>query len=98
MARPFRFAVHVPQSPEGTAASWAAQARRIEDLGYSTLQVPDHFDDQLAPMPALTAAATATEDLRVGTLVFDNDYRHPVLLAQEAATLDVLSEGRLELG
>jgi probable F420-dependent oxidoreductase len=98
MTQPFRFAVHLPQSPERTAAGWAAQARHIEDLGYSTLQIPDHFDDQLAPMPALAVAAAATENLHIGTLVFDNDYRHPVLLAQEAATVDVLSEGRLELG
>jgi probable F420-dependent oxidoreductase len=97
MTQPFRFAVHLPQSPEGTAAGWAAQARQIENLGYSTLQVPDHFDNQLAPMPALAAAAAATDHLHIGALVFDNDYRHPVLLAQEAATVDVLSEGRLEL-
>jgi probable F420-dependent oxidoreductase len=60
--------------------------------------MPDHFGDQLAPVPALMAAAEATEHLRVGTLVFDNDYRHPLVLAKEAATLDLLSDGRLELG
>src|SRR5690349_3086874 len=60
--------------------------------------MPDHFGDQLAPVPALMAAAAATRTLRVGALVFDNDYRHPVVLAKEAATLDVLSGGRLELG
>jgi probable F420-dependent oxidoreductase len=70
----------------------------VEELGYATLCVPDHFDDQLAPIPALLAAASATTTLRVGTLVLDNDYRHPVLTAKEAATLDVLSGGRFELG
>ena len=53
--------------------------------------------DQLAVGPAL-AAAEATSTLRLGALVFGNDYRHPVLLAKEMATLDVLSEGRMELG
>jgi len=79
------------------------EARRAEELGYSTLLLRDHFvrepfGDQLAPMVALTAAAAATRTLRVGTLVLDNDYRHPALLAKEAATLDVLSGGRFELG
>jgi probable F420-dependent oxidoreductase len=79
------------------------EARRAEELGYSTLLLRDHFvrepfGDQLAPMVALTAAAAATSTLRVGTLVLDNDYRHPAVLAKEAATLDVLSGGRFELG
>jgi probable F420-dependent oxidoreductase len=73
-------------------------ARECESLGYATLTMPDHFGDQFAPGPALAALATATTTLRFGTLVFDNDYRHPVVLAKEAATLDVLSGGRLELG
>jgi probable F420-dependent oxidoreductase len=77
---------------------WAAKAARVEELGYSTLCTPDHFDDQLAPVPALMAAAAATRTLRIGTLVLDNDYRHPLLVAKEAATLDVLSGGRFELG
>jgi probable F420-dependent oxidoreductase len=85
------------KGPEGTARSWAEQARRVEDLGYSALLMPDHFGDQLAPVPALAAVAAATTTLRLGSLVFGNDYRHPFVLAKEAATLDVLSEGRLEL-
>ena len=60
--------------------------------------MPDHFTDQLAPMPALSAAAAATTTLRIGALVFDNDYKHPVVLAKELATQDVLSDGRVEIG
>ena len=92
----FRFGVQ--NSRGASAEDWAEKARKIEDLGYSSLFVPDHFDDQLAPMPAMMAAAMATKTLRVGSLVFDNDYKHPVVLAKEAATLDVLSGGRLEFG
>jgi probable F420-dependent oxidoreductase len=95
--RKFRFAAQLSKAPEGTAASWAEQARRAEDLGYSSLLMPDHFGDQLAPVPALAAVAGATTSLRMGSLVFGNDYRHPFVLAKEAATLDVLSNGRFEL-
>ena len=93
---PFRFGVTAPTVLSGPA--WVERVRRIEGLGYSIVHVPDHFRDQLAPVPALTAAATATMRLRVGSLVFSNDFRHPVVLAKEAATLDVLSGGRFELG
>ena len=67
-------------------------------MGYTTLYLPDHFNDQLGVIAALMAAADATTKLRTGSLVFDNDYRHPVVLAKEAATLDLLSDGRLDLG
>ena len=67
-------------------------------MGYSTLYVPDHFGDQVGPIASLMAAAAATTTLRIGALVFDNDYRHPVVLAKEAATLDLLSDGRLDFG
>jgi probable F420-dependent oxidoreductase len=80
------------------AASWRARARRAEALGYSALLMPDHFQDQLAPLTALATAAAVTERLAVGTLVFDNDYRHPVVLAKERATLDLLTGGRVEVG
>ena len=96
--RKFRLAAQLSKAPDGSASSWAEQARKAEDLGYSALLMPDHFGDQLAPVPALMAVADATTDLRIGTLVFDNDYRHPVVLAKDCATLDVLSGGRLELG
>ncbi len=95
--RRFRFAAQLSTTPEGTARAWAEQARRAEDLGYATLLMPDHFGHQLAPVPALAAVAATTRTLRMGSLVFGNDYRHPVVLAKEAATLDVLSEGRFEL-
>jgi probable F420-dependent oxidoreductase len=81
-----------------SAKVWKEKARQVEALGYSALYLPDHFTDQLGPIAALMAAADATTRLRVGSLVFDNDYRHPVVLAKEAATLDVLSDGRFDLG
>ena len=99
--RPFRFGViNETMLP---AAEWVAHVRRVEELGYATFLirdhfVPDFFGAQLAPVAALMTAANVTTTLRVGTMVFDNDYRHPVLLAKEAATLDLLSGGRLELG
>ena len=96
--RPFRFGIQCPSPPGVTAASWRELARRIEGLGYHRLTVSDHLDDQLAPIAALMAAADATSTIRLGALVFCNDYRHPAVLAKEAATLDLLSEGRFELG
>jgi probable F420-dependent oxidoreductase len=99
--RPFRFGIINEQMT--TRQAWIDQARRAEELGYSTFLirdhlVPDFFGDQFAPFSALMAAAAVTTGLRVGTLVIDNDFRHPVVLAKEAATLDLLSDGRLELG
>ena len=101
MERPFRFGV-LGESIR-TGAELTDTARRAEGFGYSTLLLRDHlvaepFGHQLAPLVALAAAAAATTTLRIGTLVLANDYRHPALLAKEAATLDVLSEGRFELG
>ncbi|MEQ8839570.1 MAG: TIGR03621 family F420-dependent LLM class oxidoreductase [Acidimicrobiales bacterium] len=96
MTHPFRFGVQMNTATDGT--SWSDTARRIESLGFSTLVMPDHFEDQLAVGPALAVAAEATTTLRVGALVFGNDYRHPVVLAKDMATLDVLSGGRMEFG
>ena len=93
---PFRFGVQVTKT--GSGAEWRDRVRQIEDLGYSTLFMPDHFDEQLAPMPAMAMAAAHTTTLRIGALVFDNDYKHPAILAKEAATIDLCSDGRLELG
>jgi probable F420-dependent oxidoreductase len=94
--RKFRFGVQVAEAASNDA--WVALARQAEDLGYSTLFMPDHFGAQLSPFPALAAAAAATTDLKVGALVMCNDYRHPVVHAKEMATLDVLSDGRSEWG
>ena len=94
--RKFRFGIQLHTATSG--AEWAALARKAEDLGYSTLFMPDHFGEQLAPVPALMAAADATTTLNVGALVFDNDYKHPLVLAKEIATMDILSGGRVELG
>ena len=99
-SRPFRFGVINERMQ--TASAWNADARRTEQLGYSTFLirdhfVPDHFGDQFAPFSALMAAASVTKTMRVGSLVIDNDYRHPLVLAKEAATLDLLSGGRFEL-
>ncbi|MEX2245550.1 MAG: TIGR03621 family F420-dependent LLM class oxidoreductase [Dehalococcoidia bacterium] len=94
--RKFRFGVQMSRA--GSADAWREKARKLEDLGYASLFIPDHFEDQFAPMPALMAAADATSTLRVGTLVLDNDYRHPLVLAKEIATLDLLSNGRVEFG
>jgi probable F420-dependent oxidoreductase len=77
---------------------WARKARHVESMGYATLLMPDGLQYSLSPLPALTAAAMATRTLRVGTYVIANDYRNPVLLAKEVATVDVLSGGRFELG
>jgi probable F420-dependent oxidoreductase len=94
--RPFRFGMQLSKASSLTA--WRETARKLEDLGYSTLFIPDHFEDQYGPLVALTVAAEATTTLNVGSLVFDNDYRHPLVLAKECATLDLASEGRLEVG
>src|SRR5258708_12180313 len=94
--RPFRFGVSVNRVR--SKEEWVATARKAESLGYSTLLMPDHLGNQLAPFAALMAAAEATQKIRIGRFVFDNDFRHPVVLAKEAATLDLLSGGRLELG
>ncbi|MFZ8968483.1 MAG: TIGR03621 family F420-dependent LLM class oxidoreductase [Ilumatobacteraceae bacterium] len=94
--RPFRFGLMAAKASSG--ADWVATARKAEELGYSALLMPDHYGDQLGVIPALTAAAAATTSLRVGSLVFANDFRHPALLAKDTATIDLLSDGRLEVG
>ena len=94
--KPFRFGVsawHV-----ASRAELADKARKVEALGYDTLSFPDHLTDRIAPMPALVIAAEATSRLRVGTNVLNNDLRNPVLVAREAAAVDLLTDGRLQLG
>lgn len=94
--RRFRFAVELGEPLEGM--TWADSIRWVEDAGYSTVFVPDHFDEGLGPLAAMAAAATVSTTLHVGSLVLAADFRHPVVLARELATIDQLSEGRLELG
>jgi probable F420-dependent oxidoreductase len=94
--KPFRFGVNMWGA--ASRAEWMSKARRVEALGYATLTVPDHLGEFFSPMPALMSAAEATTRLRVGTNVLNNDLRHPVLVAREAATVDRLTDGRLQLG
>jgi probable F420-dependent oxidoreductase len=94
--KPFRFGVSVRHAQ--SRAEWMDKARKVEALGYATLTVPDHLTDLIAPMPALISAAEATKTLRIGTNVLNNDLRHPVLLAREAVAVDLLTDGRFELG
>ncbi len=96
MTRPFRFGIQAQNA--STRKEWVDLVKKSEDLGYSSMTLPDHFDGQLAPAIALQVAADVTTKLRVGALVWCNDYRHPVVFANEMATLDIMSEGRLELG
>jgi len=99
MTRAFRFSAPMPRLDQ-PPARWRDEVRRIEDLGFSSVSVADHFSQgwSMEPVVVMTAAAAATERLRVLSLVFANDYRHPVLLHKSMANLDVLSDGRVELG
>ena len=96
--RSFRFGVSTIDAQ--SRHEWVTYARKVEDLGYSTLVMGEHpsLASGLTAAVGLMAAADATSTLRLATHVFANDFHHPVLLAQEAATLDLLSEGRLEFG
>lgn len=94
--RPFRFGAKAKVANSGK--EWADIAKQAEDLGYVSLQIDDHYTKQLAPVPAMMAAACATSKLKVGTLVAGNDFRNPVVFAKEAATIDMLSDGRFMLG
>src|SRR5829696_8692502 len=95
--RPFRFATG--SHATASAAAYLEGARRAEGLGYAVWLTGDHLEPWFfAPGPALTAVAAATTTLRVGCTVFCNDFRHPALLAKEAATVDLLTGGRLEFG
>jgi probable F420-dependent oxidoreductase len=94
--RPFRFAVQAQRAD--SAHAWRERARKIEALGYDVLLMADHFGPQFGIAPALAVAAEATSTLRIGQLVLQNDLRHPALLAKDVATLDLLSDGRFELG
>jgi probable F420-dependent oxidoreductase len=94
--RPFRFGLFTGGAP--TKKEWIEKVRKTENLGYDTLLFGDHVFYDLTPVAAIMSGADATTTLRFGTYMFGNDFRHPLLLAKEAATLDVLSDGRFELG
>ena len=101
MTRQIRFGIVSESVLDGKA--WTDHARRVEDAGISSLLLRDHFSagafgQQLAPFSALAAAAAVTARLHVGTLVLSNDFRHPAIVAHEAASLHHLSGGRFELG
>lgn len=96
LKRPFRFSTG--SAFARSRVEYLELTRKVEDLGYAVLVTPDHFGEQLAPLTALMAAADVTHTLRLGTYVCANDFHHPVVLAKEAATLDLLSGGRLEFG
>ncbi|WP_027141080.1 TIGR03621 family F420-dependent LLM class oxidoreductase [Pseudofrankia saprophytica] len=108
-SRAFRFAVQATRARSG--GEWRTLARRVEDLGFSTIFLADHYlgrgpassearqpPQHLAPITAMAVAAAVTETLRIGCRVFCVDYHVPAVLAKEAATLDLLSDGRLEFG
>ena len=93
--QPFHFIAEAREIVDGKEL--AARARRAEQIGYHALVVPDHLIEQLAPIPTLAIIAAATERLRIAAFVFNNDLRHPAVLAQDLASLDVLSGGRLDV-
>jgi len=95
MTHPFRFGVQLANLPP---EDWQARVRRIEAWGYDSVFWPDHFGPQWEPVTALAAVAASTERLKVGSLVYGVDYRHPIVLAKAAATLQLLSGGRHEFG
>ena len=98
--KPFRFGLvtfsDAWYSP--TQGNWRIAVKHIEELGFSTIFIPDHFRPQWEPVATMAAVAAVTEKLNVGTSVFDVDYRHPVVLAQASATIHMLSNGRHEFG
>jgi probable F420-dependent oxidoreductase len=97
-SRPFRFALQMPHLGARSSAPVLAAARRAEELGYGTISMPDHFVPQLAVWPTLAAVAVVAPTVRLGTFVIAADFRHPAVLATDVATVDVLSDGRVELG
>lgn len=94
--RPFRFGIAGEHAK--TREEWITKARRAEELGYHIFLVPDHFWVDVSPIPALMAAAMATQSIRIGSHVLANDFRNPAMLARDIATLDMLSGGRFQFG
>src|SRR5215471_5774626 len=94
--RRFRIAMQMTAMP--TKRAWLDAARAFEGAGYDTISLPDHLGPQFAPIPALAAVAAVTGTVRLSMFVMANDVRNPAVLAKEITTLDVLSDGRVELG
>src|SRR6476660_1222514 len=93
--RPFHFLADVSEIVTGSEL--AARARRAEDMGYHAVVVPDHLLGQLSPVVAMATVAAATTTLRMSAFVLNNDLRHPAVLAQDLASIDVLSGGRVDI-
>ena len=94
----FKFGVQISRKPESVGA-FCDVGRKAEDLGYFSVGIPDHLGgDQYSPIAGLTAMAMATQSITLGSFVFCNDFRHPLVLAQEIATLNIISGGRVEVG
>lgn len=96
--RSFRFGAVTTDGTDRSRRHWTEHVRRLEGSGFATVVVADHYHNRTACTPRLAAAAAVTTTLRIGSYVYANDFRHPVLLAREAAEIDVLSDGRMELG
>jgi probable F420-dependent oxidoreductase len=96
MSRPFRFGAQL--HGDANRHKWIEQVRKAESIGYSVVTMPDHFGERVAIWPSIVAAADATTRLRFGSMTINNDFWNPVVLAREAATTDVLTEGRIEIG
>jgi probable F420-dependent oxidoreductase len=93
------FSIQIPGAPD--LPGWVDKVRRAEDWGFYSVSVPDHLGPslpQLAPLVALAAAAPVTSSIRLAVTVLDNDFRHPVMVAKEIASLDLLSGGRVDMG
>lgn len=93
--KPFRFLADVREPV--SARELGERARRAEAVGFHAVVVPDHLIDQLSPVPAMAVVAATTQRIRFSAFVLNNDLRHPAVLAQDLASLDVLSEGRLDV-
>lgn len=93
--KPFRFLASISEPMPRSA--FAEAVRRAEAIGIDALVFPDHLVEQAAPVPAMATVAALSERLRIGSFVLNNDLRHPAVLAHDLATLDLLSDGRLEI-
>ena len=94
--RPFRFSLQ--EARADSRRQWVDLVKRVDDAGFDMLVTADHLHECLAPLIPLVTAAEVSDRLRLGVMVLNNDFLHPALLAREVATLDLLSDGRAELG